>query len=170
MPFTGVILGQPEITTIVFGYQAGLYEDMRDTFAVCEELVAFNGCEYETDASLYRTFGAKRPSFVERSQAQLPLHLAVAGGCMYLAKRMLHCRPDLASEDAILVAFGKSQFEMVIVLLDLRGGTVPELWKIVQYTLPEFAHMWRFPVGLLATFFARQDAKGLIARSLADAT
>ncbi|KDO28583.1 hypothetical protein SPRG_06439 [Saprolegnia parasitica CBS 223.65] len=174
--FRSVILGQPEIAAIVFGYQAGLYEDVRPAFRACEELVEFDTCQklYLCDASLYKTlapsgragptrFGSSR--YLLRNDSRddrLPLHLAIASGCVHLATRIIQCRPDLASEDAILLAFIKDQLETVEVLLDLRA-TLPALESLstTHVASVQEESMCRFPVGFLVDLLARGDTKGL---------
>ncbi|EQC33886.1 hypothetical protein SDRG_08567 [Saprolegnia diclina VS20] len=177
MSFRSAVLGQPEIASIVFGYQAGLYEDVRPAFVACEELVDFDASTklYMCDASLYEAFtprggawaGPKQFRWTEyllRTDVRddrLPLHVAIAGGCAHLATRMLQCRPDLASEYAILLAFIKGQLETVEVLLDLRT-TLPALVKSVNHAHREQnGYKWRFPVEFLVDLLAKNDANSL---------
>ncbi|EQC33906.1 hypothetical protein SDRG_08586 [Saprolegnia diclina VS20] len=176
--FRSVVLGQPEIASIVFGYQTGVYEDVRPAFIACEELVEFDASKklYMCDASLYEAFAPSGGAWAGPKQFRsseyllrtdvrdksLPLHLAIAGGCAHLATRMLQCRPDLASEEAILLAFIKDQLETVEVLLDLRT-TLPALTKPVYHARRQLenGYVWRFPVGFLVDLLARNDTNGL---------
>ncbi|EQC33939.1 hypothetical protein SDRG_08620 [Saprolegnia diclina VS20] len=47
------IVGQPEIASMVFAFQFGLYEDVRPAFLACNELVEFadRRATYEGDVS-----------------------------------------------------------------------------------------------------------------------
>ncbi|KDO28661.1 hypothetical protein SPRG_06516 [Saprolegnia parasitica CBS 223.65] len=88
--------------------------------------------------------------------AKLPLHLAIANGCVQLAKRMLRCRPDLASEDAIVLAFWKGHLEIAELLLDEREN-IPELQNLVRV---EAGARVRKPA-ILSSVLAQDDTKGV---------
>ncbi|KDO28614.1 hypothetical protein SPRG_06470 [Saprolegnia parasitica CBS 223.65] len=152
--FHRVVLGQPEIASLVFEFQAGLYEDVRPAFLAFHRLVELRSehfePEYRSDVSFRHVFapGAKWASSWSRSfradaymldklarDARFPLHVAIYEGLDHLAKRMLACRPDLASEDAILLAFMVNRLEMAEFLLDLRS-VVPELHRRVNTLVP----------------------------------
>ncbi|EQC25840.1 hypothetical protein SDRG_16289 [Saprolegnia diclina VS20] len=172
--FQRVVLAQPEIASMIFEFQFGLYEDVRPAFRACKELIAYGVKRYmyESDVSFFATFaphaawprtsnvfGAPRYCLHPRQRDErLPLHMAVAGGCVELTKRMLRCRPDLASEDMIVLAFHKDRLDLVEVLLSLRA-TVPELQArgLMNETdgRPEYSCY-------LTRILARDDSKRLI--------
>ncbi|EQC33884.1 hypothetical protein SDRG_08565 [Saprolegnia diclina VS20] len=143
--FTSVVLGQPELAAIIFGYQAGVSEDVRPAFIACKQLLEFDSSSsmYWQDESFRETFApnavwshdhemffcyqyALRRNEID---ARLPLHLAITEGFTHLTKRILGCRPDLASEDAIILAFLNDHVEIAEVLLDARATKVPELYR-----------------------------------------
>ncbi|KDO28660.1 hypothetical protein SPRG_06515 [Saprolegnia parasitica CBS 223.65] len=141
--FSSAVLGQPEIAWIVFEFQFGVYEDVRPAFRACKELIAFDTvhADYTCDATFPSAFAPDavwdgRMRFFASSYAlrtderddRLPLHLAVKEGFVQLTQRMLRCRPDLAYEDAILLAFFYDRLEIVELLLNERA-TVPELHR-----------------------------------------
>ncbi|KDO28592.1 hypothetical protein SPRG_06448 [Saprolegnia parasitica CBS 223.65] len=125
--FPSVVLGQPEIASIVFEFQFGVYEDMRPAFRACNELLEFDTtkCIYNRRIVFQLVCAKCR---VASRDARLPLHLAIGQGFVHLTKRMLRCRPDLASEDAILLAFWKDRLKIADLLLRERED-VPELYR-----------------------------------------
>ncbi|EQC33887.1 hypothetical protein SDRG_08568 [Saprolegnia diclina VS20] len=131
--FTSAVLGQPDIAAIVFAFQFGLYEDVRPAFDACNELVEFNAGQrsYECDASFGQAFA---PPVECPWHDRLPLHMAIYQGLLPLTKRILHCRPDLASEDAILLAFLRNYLDIVEFLLNERA-TMPELSRRVNFKI-----------------------------------
>ncbi|KDO28556.1 hypothetical protein SPRG_06414 [Saprolegnia parasitica CBS 223.65] len=146
--FQHVVLGQPEIASIVFGYQYGVYEDVRHVFCACNELVMFDTwfIGYQCDESFFTTavptattrrdsnkmFYASSYFLSEHEpDARLPLHIAIAEGCVDVTKRILGCRPDLASEDTIVLAFLKDRLEIAKYLLKQRA-LVPELTRRIN--------------------------------------
>ncbi|KDO28563.1 hypothetical protein SPRG_06421 [Saprolegnia parasitica CBS 223.65] len=134
--FHSAVLGQPEIASTVFGLQGGVYEDVRQALSACNELIEFDVARrwYECDVSFCKAFAPNvvwppdRHGFLfdtyalrgRQRDARLPLHLAIDQGLVQLTMRMLHCRPDLASEDAIVLAFVKDRLEIAASLLELR--------------------------------------------------
>ena len=133
--FRSVVLGQPEIMSMVFEFQFGLYEDIRPAFYACNELVAFVGDVYECDSTFREVFapewdGTKQlyPSVYalhgHQEDARLPLHVAIAEGFVHLAKRIVQCRPDLASRDAITLGFVKGR--LVIAFDGASAATTRE--------------------------------------------
>ncbi|KDO18079.1 hypothetical protein SPRG_16517 [Saprolegnia parasitica CBS 223.65] len=144
--FHSVLLALPELAAIVFEFQFGVYADVRPVFRACNDLVEFDAVHnvYDCDASFHSTFAPDRlapmasgPDAIGLTQwkptdcalhmrqrdDRLPLHLAIAHGCEHLAQRMLRCRPDLASDDAILLALHKNRLEIAELLLKQRRAT-----------------------------------------------
>ncbi|KDO28580.1 hypothetical protein SPRG_06436 [Saprolegnia parasitica CBS 223.65] len=172
--FPSVVLGYPEIASMVFEFQFGVYEDVRPAFRACNELVEFDArkCAYACDPSFRQAFA---PNAVwsddlqsispheyalrrDHDDPRLPLHLAVAQGFVQLTKRILGCRPDLASDDAIILGFQKNQLEIVELLLDqsesardqsgiVRAKTPAQLGTCMDY--------W-------GNMLAREDSKGIL--------
>ncbi|EQC33938.1 hypothetical protein SDRG_08619 [Saprolegnia diclina VS20] len=148
------LLGQPEIASMVFEFQFGVYEDVRPAFLAFHRLVELGtgdyGPEYHCEVTFHREFapGARWTSPWSESidtyacmldkvtrDARFPLHVAIYEGFDDMAKRILHCRPDLASEDAILLAFMENRLEMAEFLLDQRL-VVPQLHRRVNAVAP----------------------------------
>ncbi|KDO18174.1 hypothetical protein SPRG_16406 [Saprolegnia parasitica CBS 223.65] len=177
--FRSVVLGQPEIAAIVFGYQVGVYDDVRMAFAACNELLEFDARDqiYNCDASFRSTFAPGAAWAGEANDkicalayglddsqwdARLPLHVAIAEGLLHLTKRIVRCRPDLASEDAILVAFSEHRLEIVELLLDLRA-TVPKLRRRIH--VADDGSVQRasyFTLTAMPKMLSRDDAKGVV--------
>ncbi|EQC33959.1 hypothetical protein SDRG_08638 [Saprolegnia diclina VS20] len=173
--FTSTILGQPEIASIVFGLQFGIYEDVRPAFRACSELVEFvaepDNEEYECDVSFPQAFApnAEWPynhgTFDPQKYAlhcherddRFPLHMAIAVGCLELTKRILQCRPDLASEDAIRLALGENRLEIADFLL-ARRATLPQLYRRVNY---DAADVSRGPSVMTSELLAQADSRGV---------
>ncbi|KDO28668.1 hypothetical protein SPRG_06522 [Saprolegnia parasitica CBS 223.65] len=157
--FTRTILGQPEIASIVFAFQFGVYEDVRPAFRACDELVEFvvepDDNVYACDASFPEAF-APTPSGRTRDD-RLPLHMAIARGCGQLTKRMLGCRPDLASEGAIRLAIGESRLEIADFLLT-RRATVPQLYRRVDTGATDISQC---PSIWMSGILDRDDARGV---------
>ncbi|KDO28578.1 hypothetical protein SPRG_06434 [Saprolegnia parasitica CBS 223.65] len=176
MTFCSSVLGQPEIAAIVFGYQDGLYEDVRRAFYANRELVEFNLHYriYEADASFATTLAphadwdhypkAIFPShYLVRSDVhdeRFSLHAAVDAGCTRLTQRILHCRPRLASEDAIVLALQRGRLEVAALLLDMRV-TMPGLYRRVHFVRLVRDATRRFPGTFLASVLAREDTTAL---------
>ncbi|KDO28662.1 hypothetical protein SPRG_06517 [Saprolegnia parasitica CBS 223.65] len=175
--FRSVVLGQHEIAAIVFAFQFGLYEDVRPAFRACHQLVEFVGNEYECDVSFHTAFAPDaapeggytlfRASYYNlrprQRDARFPLHVAIAEGCVQLTKRMLRCRPDLASRDAIILAFMKNRLEIVELLLDEREK-VPELHQgddIARTNTTTAERDLRHPSNFLSEMLVRADTRGV---------
>ena len=140
--FASVVLGQPEIASMVFKFQFGVYEDVRPAFCACNELIEFVASRhvYVCDSSFRQAFApnAEWPDDLgyitpmkyalrgNQFDPRLPLHLAVAGGFTQLTKRILGCRPELASEAIVVLAFWTDHLEIAELLLHARE-TMPEL-------------------------------------------
>ncbi|EQC36882.1 hypothetical protein SDRG_05711 [Saprolegnia diclina VS20] len=176
MTFRSVVL-QPEIASMVFEFQFGLYEDVRAAFVACNELVEFDATKslYACDKAFANAFAPNtawpgfppsRPSLyallnTERDD-RLPLHLAIVGGFVQLAKRMFQCRPDLASEDAIVLSFVSDRLDLVEFLLE-RRAQVPELRRRrinppgtpMQRRMASVYQCWLSPL------LAREDTRGV---------
>ncbi|EQC33905.1 hypothetical protein SDRG_08585 [Saprolegnia diclina VS20] len=141
--FHSVILGQPEIATMVFAFQFGLYEDVCPAFRACRELVELVARfrSYACDPSFRQAFapnavwsddlGYITPLMYalrgNQRDPRLPLHVAIAQGFVPLTKRILCCRPDLVSDDAIVLAFEKNHLAIVELLLDQRESLARHL-------------------------------------------
>ncbi|KDO28657.1 hypothetical protein SPRG_06512 [Saprolegnia parasitica CBS 223.65] len=150
--FRRAVLDQPGIASMVFEFHFGLYEDVRVAFLACDDFVEFNA-EYERyffDVSFTKTFApdvvwARKGSELhapyycllpKQRDDRLPLHVAIYQGFVELTKRMLRCRPDLATKDAIVLAMQKSRLEIAAFLLDERA-TMPALYRYyVPLSLP----------------------------------
>ncbi|KDO28615.1 hypothetical protein SPRG_06471 [Saprolegnia parasitica CBS 223.65] len=175
--FRSVVLARPATASKVFEFQFGVYEDVRSAFRACDELVEFDANDgiYDCDASFPNAFaptvaawpqplGDFLPSALAlRDQARddrLPLHIAVAEGFLDLAQRMVRCRPDLASEDAILLAILQDRLEMADVLLELRA-TVLELRQSVNLTKDADGRLSSLPACFLPDILARDDTRGV---------
>ncbi|KDO28659.1 hypothetical protein SPRG_06514 [Saprolegnia parasitica CBS 223.65] len=175
--FHHVVLHQPSIASMVFEFHFGLYEDVRSAVRACKQLVALDAARgvYTCDASFPTAFALnvvwdgpmhfRASSHSLRSgkrDDRLPLHLAIAEGFMQLTQRMLRCRPDLAYEDAILLAFYKNRLETVELLLELRSS-VPELYRRFDAgSPPGYARRPNFIVrSILPAMLAREDSKGV---------
>ncbi|KDO28663.1 hypothetical protein SPRG_06518 [Saprolegnia parasitica CBS 223.65] len=176
--FASTVLGQPTIAAMVFELQFGMYEDVRSAFRACDELVEFNntGAQYKFDVMFAKTFTSsdtawERPGpfhghlyglHCRQRDHRLPLHMAIAAGSMHLTKRMLGCRPDLASNDAILVALSKNRLEIAEWLLDHRAMQ-PKLYQ--RTDLNEHDHRLRCVYNaldsILPVVLTRDDTKGL---------
>ncbi|EQC33890.1 hypothetical protein SDRG_08571 [Saprolegnia diclina VS20] len=142
--FRSAVLGQPEIASMVLAFQGGVYEDVRRAMSACNELVEFDAARgsYECDVSFgsafapnvswprdchifgFDTYALRR----RQRDARLPLHLAIALGFVPLTKRLLRCRPDLGSEDAIVLAFVMDRLEICAYFLEQRAH-VPEVYQ-----------------------------------------
>ncbi|KDO28593.1 hypothetical protein SPRG_06449 [Saprolegnia parasitica CBS 223.65] len=146
--FRHVVLQQPDLAAIVFGYQFGVWEDVRPALFACKYLAAFDetsrcGGKHQLDASFYPTFTGTtewttRPISGESHELsrfarddRLPLHVAIVEGQLELALRLLRYRPDLASEDAILLALKTDRLEIAAALLDQRD-VLPTLHRQVN--------------------------------------
>ncbi|KDO28664.1 hypothetical protein SPRG_20150, partial [Saprolegnia parasitica CBS 223.65] len=172
--FCSVVLGQPEIASLVFEFQCGLYDDVRSAFRAYEELIEFDATRdrFECDVSFAKAFAPHAaweggltilPAdyFTKHgaNDARLPLHMAIAQDLVQLTKRMLRCRPDLVSEDAIVVAFYSNRLEMVELLLDERTN-VPELRRNAENSENDVrvqGNMCR----ILSDMLSRDDASGV---------
>ena len=97
--FTSAVFGQLEIASMVFGYQGGVYEDVRDALVACEDCIAFDkqprgSVFYNCDASFCKYFAPNAlwphtiADFYPKRYAlrdderddRLPLHVAIAEG------------------------------------------------------------------------------------------
>ena len=147
--FASTILAQPALASMVFEFQFGVYEDVRPAFRACNELVEFDTIRhnYECDASFRQAFAPTAewssdltdpvPSSAYalnkwRRDDRLPLHMAIYNGLLPLTKRILRCRPDLATEDAIILAFLRNHLDIVELLLGERDN-MSELYERVNY-------------------------------------
>ncbi|EQC25726.1 hypothetical protein, variant, partial [Saprolegnia diclina VS20] len=137
--FRRAVLDQPAIASLVFAFQCGLYADVRQAFRACDELVEFSRLFYECDVAFPEAFAPHtvwdgRLTLIPEEYClggngyddRLPLHVAIYENLALLTERMLECRPDLASEDAIILALQSCRPEIVELLLEKRE-TVPEL-------------------------------------------
>ncbi|KDO28559.1 hypothetical protein SPRG_06417 [Saprolegnia parasitica CBS 223.65] len=172
--FTSVVLGQPEIASMVFEFQLGVYEDVRLVFRACKELIDFDASRnaYVCDPSFRQAFapnaewlddlGSITPiKYALRGNQidpRLPLHLAVAGGFAQLTKRILGCRPDLASEAIIVLAFWTNHVEIADLLLHARE-TMPELSR---RDMDQSSSVHCIYGKYFAKMLARDDSKGLL--------
>ncbi|KDO28582.1 hypothetical protein SPRG_06438 [Saprolegnia parasitica CBS 223.65] len=169
--FRSVVLGQPEIASMVFEFQFGLYEDVRPAFDACNELLELDTkLNIAADPSFEQAFAPDaewsdktwsihpllHPSRV--LNGQVPLHVAIVQGFVHLAKRILGCRPDLASDDAIHVAFQKNQLEIAELLLDQRES-VHNQCGITHSHLPARRATSKNYWG---NMLAREDSRGLL--------
>ncbi|EQC32462.1 hypothetical protein SDRG_09789 [Saprolegnia diclina VS20] len=177
--FRSVVIGQPDMAAIVFGYQFGVYEDVRNVFVACNELLEFDvrrRC-YDWDASFSSTiapgaaWAGEGHHDIRTSKyalddspwdARLPLHVAIVHGSAHEVKRIVRCRPDLASEDAILLAFSQHRLEIVELLLDLRGA-IPELRRCCKVTADGSAQRTSYSVGsLVQSMLTYGDTKSVV--------
>ncbi|KDO28558.1 hypothetical protein SPRG_06416 [Saprolegnia parasitica CBS 223.65] len=174
--FRRVVLGQPEIAAIVFEFQFGVYEDVRPAFLACHELLEYESIlnVYECDASFAASFAPTwlhGPTLFHAStyalqqaarDARLPLHLAVAEGFAQLAKRIVRCRPDLASDDAMFLALSKGHFEMAEFLLEQQPIASHRGHPSTHSAGPTQQRPRNFPKGLLLQLLRREDVRGLV--------
>ncbi|EQC33956.1 hypothetical protein SDRG_08635 [Saprolegnia diclina VS20] len=176
--FASTILAQPTIATMVFAFQFGVYNDVRPAFRACNELVELSAmpAQYEFDVSFAKAFAPNNTAWdapwpccsptyglhYRQRDDRLPLHMAIAAGSMRLTKRMLGCRPDLASNDAILVALYKNRLEIAEWLLDHRAME-PALYERID--LDEHDDRVRLVYnaldGVLPVVLARDDTRGV---------
>ncbi|EQC30236.1 hypothetical protein SDRG_12086 [Saprolegnia diclina VS20] len=134
-----VVLTSAPLTALLFGFQFGVYEDIRCRFleARTVELVTtssnrasvyvfppgFRPIYDSDDPTMPITFLSPYTLGLARDclrDARLPLHLAIYEGDFSVTRRILACRPDLASAEAIDVAFCHSRFEIASYLMTLR--------------------------------------------------
>ncbi|EQC25729.1 hypothetical protein SDRG_16391 [Saprolegnia diclina VS20] len=167
--FGSVVLQQPELASVVFCFQSGVYADVQKAFRAIDCLVGFAGHQYVVDPSFHSRFtdglspmahfGAMLYGLrgLERDE-RLPLHVAIAQGCLRLTQRILRCRPDLASEDAIMLAFTSSRIEIAEFLLNQRRN-VPELRRPLNALVERQGTQTRWA---LAQALRSNDSKALM--------
>ncbi|EQC28730.1 hypothetical protein SDRG_13604 [Saprolegnia diclina VS20] len=173
--FRSVVLQQPDIATIIFGSHDGVPEDVHAAITACRDLVEVDasGC-YKYDASFRQAFapdtewsnelGTLPSSPYLRRDGQyddrLPVHMAIVGGFAHLTKRIVRFRPDLASEDAIILAVTERRLEIADLLLNARP-TVPELYRRINFPHRSDGSDQRFSDLFLHDMMAKKDVKGL---------
>ncbi|EQC30232.1 hypothetical protein SDRG_12082 [Saprolegnia diclina VS20] len=151
-----VVLTSPPLAARIFGFQFGIYEDIRHRFLEARSLTlvktslwiervyvfppGFRPIHHCNEPTMPVTFlspytlGLARDSL---SDARLPLHLAIYEGDFSVTQRILTCRPDLASAEAIDVAFYCTRFAIASYLMALRRD-VPQLGE----------HLWASTDGI----------------------
>ncbi|EQC33885.1 hypothetical protein SDRG_08566 [Saprolegnia diclina VS20] len=138
--FGDVVFALPHVAGLVFAYQRGLYEDVRDRFRDYEGLVELHGTgdRYMLDVA-FSTSLARAPAALstwrlclranKKRDPRFPLHVAVCEGDARATLRILACRRDLASAGAIVAALLHDRLDIAELLLDLRASALPELWS-----------------------------------------
>ncbi|KAF0699092.1 Aste57867_10328 [Aphanomyces stellatus] len=146
-PSAASVLLNRSIFSVIQVHQYGIYEDMRPRFHEVQTMVKFERRQGSDNPGLYtlpRSFRplaqATRDPDTQQIQLhtydlclheghrdpRLPLHLAIFEGNLALVKRLLVCRPDLGSMDALFCAV-KHQHEALVDYLVHALDEIPTL-------------------------------------------
>ncbi|EQC28918.1 hypothetical protein SDRG_13259 [Saprolegnia diclina VS20] len=135
-----VVLTLPPLAAVIFGYQFGVYEDVRyrfleanvftkDTLVTADRWLqnryvfppTFRPLRSDDDALITSIPGFKLGLARDGSyDARFPLHLAIYEGDIDAVRRILACRPDLAFAEAIETAFLYNRLAIASYLMDQR--------------------------------------------------
>ncbi|OQR88267.1 hypothetical protein ACHHYP_07000 [Achlya hypogyna] len=167
--FTHSVLGQPPIAAIVFSFQFGLYEDVRDRFRAFHRLIKFTTSKNEQGqhCSKYLLLPGFDTPLLRKTRSvvnciypsepkiyayaiglrldgtkdeRFPLHLAICENDLSTTQRILRCQPDLAYSEAIEVAFRCGHFHLARYLWHQRAA-VPELHRH-HNAIFEYSRQW----------------------------
>ncbi|EQC27759.1 hypothetical protein SDRG_14508 [Saprolegnia diclina VS20] len=142
--FRSVVLAQPEIASIIFGLQFGVYEDVASRFRAFNHLVDVRRAmdddvssstyyaldiAFQTnylarkDGSMTTCIDAKRLCLTKQltRDARFPLHLAICEGDLVATQRIVACRPDLVYQEAIEAALMTGHLEIADFLLQTHA-------------------------------------------------
>ncbi|EQC24877.1 hypothetical protein SDRG_17230 [Saprolegnia diclina VS20] len=135
-------LTQDDLCRLVCSYQAGVFFDVRPRFCAYHNSVLYEAAADEDEEAEYVVddgFATSAKHLVRDVSGQdsiassdlglavdegpddrFPLHLAIAEGAQSDALRILACRPDLASEEAIDVAILHNHIPLAQCLIDVK--------------------------------------------------
>ncbi|KDO19152.1 hypothetical protein SPRG_15719 [Saprolegnia parasitica CBS 223.65] len=147
LTMASVVLTSAPLAAIIVGFQYGVYEDIRFRFLEARTLKLTTSSTWRDSVYVFPPgfrpiYDCKEPTMAVTflspyalglprgalSDARLPLHLAIYEGDVAATQRILACRPDLASAEAIDVAFYCARFELASSLMELRQH-LPQLSK-----------------------------------------
>ncbi|EQC26505.1 hypothetical protein SDRG_15683 [Saprolegnia diclina VS20] len=140
--FSSVVLAQPPIASVIFGFQFGVYADVASRFRDFNHLADRlpddtrrpDKVEYALDATFVTCYPVddvgSTKGFAAASlclstlctrDARFPLHLAICEGDLVATQRIVACRPDLVYQEAIEAALMTGHLEIADFLLQTHA-------------------------------------------------
>ncbi|KAH9111082.1 hypothetical protein LEN26_013550 [Aphanomyces euteiches] len=129
------VLAEQPLFLLIAQFQFGVFLDVRHRFAEAKHMVScllvFQGYRVQ-EYTFPRTF--RRADLLHNNRldidhlclhdqhidTRLPLHFAIFEGDLTAAKRIIHCRPDLLTRDALRCATKHNRLAIVQLLLTMR--------------------------------------------------